>query len=94
MKNIKYKIKLYILKTIAKTKSYWFETSDGYEFAKEDRRRRVKDITTSLLDEPLSERLLMLKKINDVVLIQSHKEQAEYNEFVSKRQELLQNFKL
>lgn len=94
MKNLKFKIKLYILKLIAKTKSYWFETSDDYEFAKEDRRRRVKEMSNSLLDEPLSERLSMLKKINDIVLVQSHKEQLEFDEFVSQRKKALENFKL
>lgn len=42
----------------------------------------------------LSERLSMLKKINDVVLINSYKQQNEFKSFVENQDELLKNFKL
>ena len=87
-------LKYHFLRFIAQVKIAFNQQQDDHEFKKNNRRTRVKEISQELLNEPLSERLIMLKKINDVVLISSFKQQNEYKSFVEEQDELLKNFKL
>jgi len=87
-------MKTKLLRIYLNTKALWIQSSDNYEFIKELRRKRVKEISKELLEEPLSERLIMLKKISDIVLIATYKEQEEYNDFIEERKKILENFKL
>lgn len=87
-------MKRYLIKQYLKIKSFWIINSDDFEYNKDLRRKLVKEMANELLEEPLTERLIMLKKLNDIIMIQSFKEQKEYEEYVNIRSQALNNFKL
>ena len=54
--------------------------SDDKAFEAENRKTRVREITSELLKQPLTARLSMLKSIQDNILIESHKQRLEFEE--------------
>lgn len=75
-------------------KQDWLVTKNQKEFDIANRKTRIKEITSELLEQPLTERLKMLKSINDNVLIQSHKQRLEFEELSKYWKEELNKFEL
>tara|TARA_R110002124_G_scaffold281430_1_gene455754 strand:+ start:99474 stop:99740 length:267 start_codon:yes stop_codon:yes gene_type:complete len=68
------------LKLLAYIRQDWIEMSDDKAFEAENRKTRVREITSELLKQPLTARLSMLKSIQDNILIESHKQRLEFEE--------------
>ena len=86
-------MKTKIFRLLISIKDMFLQTSDEYYLNKELRRKRVKEISSELLSHPLEERLDMVKKIEHIVLIESKKQELQFEEMYSYWKDKLSNYK-
>lgn len=85
-------MKYKVLKFYANFRALINETIKSSDFNAELRRKIINDMAEQLLNEPVSARFDMLKKINDKVHKTTLKQQIEFKKFIEEQEIIIKEY--